>query len=329
MVHRPLWWKDGHVFVTYAPTLGINKDGHELFVVDSSTGRRTETIDDRIGGDIDQLISGDGPTTTSRFVPDREFSLAVPTYYDHRSAGELDALLAHPEFEGFTSRSLGDLITSGQLLAKPGHGSPSADMRTGRIPYIKVSDIRAGQVNFNPSNMVSTVVARRLWRGTSSGVNAWDLITPIRASKNIGEFAMIMSGQEQMVLTKEVLILRVTLKALPLVDPFYLLWAMSLTAVRDQWRRILFMQTNREDVGDRWLEIRIPWPTDERRGSEVSAAFRAYYLGMDQLRREFVAALDRDGLHHVFLGAVTGDDVEGDDDLSDSEEESDSPASGP
>ncbi len=191
-------------------------------------------------------------------------------------------------------------MEEGHLIRRAGHGSPSADMRNSTVPYIKVSDIRAGQVNINPSNMVPEVVARRFWRGEDPGIRPFDLITPIRSSKNIGEFAVIMPGQERMVLTKEVLLLR-TAPNSP-VDNFFLLWALSLKVVREQWRRVVFMQTNREDVGSRFLEVRIPWPNDPERAAVVSQDFRDYYLGVNRLRTEFVSSLQRSEIHHVFLG---------------------------
>ena len=35
---------------------------------------------------------------------------------------------------------------------------------------------------------------------------------------------------------------------------------MTLNVVRQQWNRVVFMQTNREDVGQRYLEIEVPVP---------------------------------------------------------------------
>jgi type I restriction enzyme M protein len=109
-----------------------------------------------------------------------------------------------------------------------------------------------------------------------------------------------MPGQEEVVVTKEVLVLRPGLNSS--LDSFYLLWALSLKAVRDQWKRVVFMQTNREDVGKRYLEIEIPWTDDAAIAMERSTAFRDYYQGMEQLRRNFVRTLEAEGEHHVFLG---------------------------
>lgn len=299
MVHKPAWFRDGQVFVSFAETVGINKDGLQLFVVDPDTSQRTSEIDDRVSIDIDSLLIGAaGPT--SHWIASRDFPIAVPTYYDDRHTASFNDLLCDPRFASFESRSIGELVADGLLLQRAGHGSPSADMRGSTVPYIKVSDIRAGQVNINPTNLVPETVAKRFWKGDVSGIEPFDLITPIRSSKNIGEFAVIMPGQERMVLTKEVLILRAASGA-P-VDNFFLLWALSLKVVRDQWRRVVFMQTNREDVGARYLEIRIPWPTIAAAADAVSRDFRDYYSGVEELRAKFIDSLERGGIHHVFLG---------------------------
>lgn len=319
MAHKPAWFRDDQVFVSYAETVGINKDGETLFVIDESTGKRSETIDDRVAEDVDALLSDRAPNT-GRWIPADQFTVAVPNYYDRRQADALNELLRRPGYEGMRTRTLRELIDDELVEFRVGHGSPSADMRNGMIPYIKVSDIRAGQVNVNPTNRVSEVVARRFWRGASSGLEPFDLITPVRASKNVGEFAVIMPGQEQVVVTKEVLVLRTTPKAAGL-DNFYLMWALTLRAVREQWKRITFMQTNREDVGKRYMEIEIPWPDDAEIGKRASKAFREYYVGMETLRTTFIEALAAEDQHYVFLGSSMGGEAEADVDEVDAESE--------
>lgn len=315
MPHKPAWFRDGAVFVSYAPTVGINKDGEDLFVVDAATGKRTDTINNQVQTDIDRLLAGD-TTDTSRWVEGKNLSdtnVGVPVYFDDRPLRELDQLLAEADMSGFTTATLGELIATGQVQARAGHGSPSADMRTGTVPYIKVSDLRAGQVNINPTNRVTEVVARSYWKGSNSGLSAYDLITPIRTSKNIGDFAVLMPGQEQLVLTKEMLVLHAADTA-PF-DNFYLLWAMSLKAVRRQWDRIVFMQTNREDVGNRYREIRVPVPPDRATADAHSAPMRTYYEGMHLLRTEYLDYLERDGRHHIFMSTTEAVEDAAEDDL--------------
>ncbi|MEU8815382.1 hypothetical protein [Actinoplanes sp. NPDC048796] len=305
MAHRPSWFRDGYVFVSYAPTVGINKDGEELYVVDPRTGTRTGELDDKVLEDVNNVIWDKETTATSRWVERERLEpglQAVPVYFDDRSVANFKTLLEEPEFSGFEAVTLGDLIDDGRVVARPGHGSPSADLRTGMVPYIKVSDLRAGQVNINPTNRVTDVVAERFWRGKTSGLSPYDILTPIRTSKNIGDFAVLMPGQERLVLTKEILVLHAAEDSG--FDNFYLLWAMSLRAVRRQWDRIVFMQTNREDVGSRYREILIPVAPSRNRADEVSESFRKYYLGMQELRQSFLDHLSESDKYHIFLSSA-------------------------
>ena len=155
-------------------------------------------------------------------------------------------------------------------------------------------------MNINPTNLVPRSLAVEFWRGNVSGLQAYDLISPERASKNIGEFCVLMPGQEEIVLTKEVIVIRATDNAS--FDQFYLMWALTLSVVRRQWERIVLMQTNREDVGSRKFEVRVPVPDNRKTGNQVSDSFRDYYKGLEKLRSGFAAALKSSKYdHHIFI----------------------------
>ena len=196
--------------------------------------------------------------------------------------------------------TVGEMVGAGLLTLRGGHGSPSAEQRVGDVPYIKVSDLRAGTVNINPTNRVPRSVAEnQFWKGKASGLAAFDLICPERTSKNIGDFCVLMPGQEQLVVTKEVIVVRPGPKAN--FDPFYLLWAFTLQIVREQWKRVIFMQTNREDVGKRYHEIRMPIPPNAEVATELSAPFRSYYEAMGKARESLTAYLAESSKHHFFI----------------------------
>jgi type I restriction enzyme M protein len=104
------------------------------------------------------------------------------------------------------------------------------------------------------------------------------------------------------VLTKEVIILRPGRRAN--FDSFYLLWAMTLKIVRDQWRRVVFMQTNREDVGRRWREIEVPVPASREIAECVSEPFRTYYEAIAGAREALAAYLQKSDDHHFFVSGA-------------------------
>lgn len=313
-IQKPSWFSDDKVMVSTAPTCGLSKGGRLLPLIDQTTGARVQTIDpetgelidavnDRLLEDMTALRAG-ATTETLRFI-DRsavDMRAAVPVFYDRRFQELFRTAMETPQFADFTSATLGELLIDEVITIRRGHGSPSQDQRVGDVPYIKVSDLRAGLVNINPTNRVPLQIAQNHWRGNESGLQTFDLLSPERTSKNIGDFCILMPGQERVLLTKEIIVMRPGPKAA--FDPFYLLWAMTLKVVRDQWKRVVFMQTNREDVGKRYLEISIPVPPSRDKANEVSEPFRTYFQTIADARKVFSDYLSTSGDHHFFVSGA-------------------------
>lgn len=301
-MHKPSWFKKGETLIVNAKTCGINKDGHEQYIVDPETGVRSKSeIDDDLAECCELVKKGDFSRKEVFYYKTTDVvkqDVYVPKYFDHETLEGIESLVN--ENDGLTLKTLGQLKKEKQILILGGHGSPSADQRHGEIPYIKVSDLRAGHININPTNMISLTLAKKFWGASKSGLIAYDLVSPSRASKNIGEFCILMPGQEQSVFTKEVIIVR---SNTDLFDQFFLLWALTIKEVVEQWERIVFMQTNREDVGKRMNELRIPVPNSRELADTLSSSFRNYYTSLEETRRAFVDSInDSNFEHHIFLG---------------------------
>lgn len=283
------WVRSNQVLVMNSKTCGINKDGNELYAVDPNTGKRDYCrIDNQLSDDCNSVMCGK-PSTNVMYVNEdkvKTSKVAVPIYYCN-SEFEQD-VESFCEKNPFILRSLGELVNEGEIMFFSGHGSPSADQRVGNVPYIKVSDLRAGRVNINPTNMIPESLAVSYWKSSESGLKAFDLLSPERASKNIGEFCMLLPGQEQVVLTKEIIGLRSTSETF---DQFYLMWVMNLPYVRKQWNRVVFMQTNREDVGKRYLEIKVPVPVDKGIADNVSKPYNNYFKQLDEINKHLQESL--------------------------------------
>jgi hypothetical protein len=317
-IHKPSWFSED-VVVSTAPTVGLTKGGRLLPLVDEhgervkvpdpETGEPVDAIDDVYLSDAEALVEG-RTTATLHHIPAREVSLrtAVPVYYDRRVHENFAAAMETEQFSEFTAATLGSLIGEKVLAVSGGHGSPSSGQRVGKVPYIKVSDLRAGLVNINPTNRIPPRLAEKMWGGKSSGLRAYDILSPERTSKNIGDFCLLLPGQEQVVLTKEIIVLRPGEKAG--FDSFFLLWAMTLEVVRDQWRRVVFMQMNREDVGKRWLEIEIPVPRSRKVADRVSQPFRTYYEAIAGAREALVEYLRESDDHHFFVSGAETPELE-------------------
>jgi hypothetical protein len=293
------WEKPGFTLFVNAKTCGINKDGEEQYKIDAATGARLGDIDNELRDSVLELQRNLTPPNSDYVERNQltEKRVFVPAFYDQRTVAEIRAaFLGNAQF---SLRAVGELIESGELFVRKGHGSPSQDQRVGDIPYVKVSDLRSGSININPTNLVPLTLAEEFWGDGGSGLQAFDLVSPERASKNIGEFCVLMPGQERIVLTREVLVFR---SQSNVFDQFYLMWAMSLHLVRAQWSRIVFMQTNREDVGSRFHEIEIPVPVSKDVADQYSEPYKNYFRQTATLKSALRENLSKDGFrHHVFF----------------------------
>ena len=283
------WVRENKVLVVNSKTCGINKDGNELYVVDKETGERDYSkTDNQMSDDCDSVLSG-LHSKNVMFVDSKkveESKVAVPIYYcNHEFEEDVEEFCKHFDFE---LKTLGQLSESRMIEFFSGHGSPSADQRIGDVPYIKVSDLRAGRLNINSTNMIPLSLAKKFWKKDQSGLKAFDLLSPERASKNIGEFCLLLPGQEQVVLTKEIIGLR---SNTDLFDQFYLMWVMNLPFVRNQWNRVVFMQTNREDVGKRYLEIKVPVPLKKEVAKKISKPYKEYFDSLNEINEKLTSSL--------------------------------------
>lgn len=288
-------YNDDPVFFLNPPTCGIYKNGSDRFVVDEN-GNRTDVIDNKL---LTHSIEYSEANYTHAFeIPVSQIiekDVLVPRYFDSTLQASFSAMMVKHQFSPI---SIGELIEKGVIILLNGHGSPSNDLRNGSIPYVKVSDIRNLRINVNPTNLISKELAARFWKGPKSNLKEWDLISPSRASSNIGEFAILLPGEENIVLTKEVFIIRILPNDLG-ITPFYMLWALSLLETRYQWSRVTLMQTNREDVGYRYKEILLPFPKSIEWAETVSKPFASYFKGIADAKKQFIESANSDGFNYI------------------------------
>ncbi len=181
--------------------------------------------------------------------------------------------------------SVASLIQSGDLKVLAGHGSPSSHFHgQGQIPYVKVVDIKNWRIIENPKYAIPEDVARRYRKDKL--LHSYDLVTPTRASKNIGLFGVIMPWQTQVILTREIAIWRVS-EAAENINSWLLLALMSLKVVHNQFKFLVLMQMNREDLGERFTEVLLPIPKTKEKQEEWSRPIRDYFEAITQARTSY------------------------------------------
>jgi type I restriction enzyme M protein len=269
--------KKGHQIIgSLCETSGADKHGKARFkFVD---GLQTEDRDDEIK-ETGILLQTPGHTDESklffRFPQDEAVKrgVFVASYWWRRPY--IANLEKFAKDNACELVSVGELIESGELQILDGHGSPSSHCHgKGPVPYVKVVDIKNWRVIENPKYSVPTDVADKFLKRKK--LLPHDLVTPTRASRNIGLFGLIMPWQTTSVLTREIAIWRTTDVA-KRIDPWLLLALLSTKVVHDQFHFLVLMQMNREDLGHRIRELLIPIPKDAMRREQWSKPIHEYF----------------------------------------------------
>lgn len=264
---------------------GEDKHGHPLYRLDAD-GNRTETLEDEMTEAAALLLTDYGTPSKLRFSFKQsdalEAGVLVASYFWRKPY--LDALSAFAKENECELVSLSELVDRNELTYESGHGSPKGQFKgKGQVPYVKVSDIKNWRINENPKYFIPDEEAKRL-RGKKQ-LKPFDLVTPTRASKNIGLVGVVMPWQTHVVLTKEIVVLRCAKKSR--VSPWLLLVMLSLRVVNDQFRYLVQMQTNREDLGKRLFELLIPIPIYQKVRDKWEVHTKNFFLAQVKAREEY------------------------------------------
>jgi type I restriction enzyme M protein len=291
---------EGHrVTMSYPRSIGQDKRGKPIFRL-NDRGCRQGDLDNEMADATREIVGREyrgqprplaqtGDTRLCFQINQKALrarGVMVPRFWWRRDTD--DALRSWCKRLPSSIVTLGELADRGIVKTFEGHGSPPANARaTGEVAYVKVTDLKNWRINENPTNFVHKDVADRLRRNGVS-LQFGDLLTPSRASSNIGQFSLVLPWQTDVLLTKEILILRVV-ENKEGITPFLLLGVMSLRVVQDQYKTLALMQTNREHLGDHWREVKIPIPADAKSREHLGDSVETYFQGIITARKSWDA----------------------------------------
>lgn len=283
--------RDNHMILGSVPqTFGEDKHGHPRFAFDEE-GRQTTDLDDEMGDAAKGFWADHPDRDESRlffhFSQSEAVSegILVASYWWRKPY--ISAVEKFARENDCELASVGDLVDRGELKVMDGHGSPSSHVHgRGEIPYVKVVDIKNWRVIENPKYAIPSDVASKLRRGKT--LQPFDLVTPTRASKNIGLFGVIMPWQTHVILTREIAVWRVASRT-ALLSPWLLLALMSLKVVHDQFTPLITMQMNREDLGTRYRKVLLPIPRRADARERWAGPVRSYIESIVNSRSSYEA----------------------------------------
>lgn len=281
------------ILMAVAQEMGHDHQGQPKYKLDPVTSRVTNIIWDDLAiirTELEQPYSSDNKLTFNINIADIKDQVYVPRYY----WANPNQTLKLPE--GIEPLPVSRLLEEKVIQAFPGHGSPESVYKgQGDIPYIRVADIVNWELYRNPASYVPRHVFQRIRGEKGVALQPEDIIFVRRGSYRIGTVAMASPYDHDLLLTRELVVLRVKQADNEYgIDPYYLLYLFSHAYTQEQIYQKVFIETTLPNIGNRWQELALPWATDPavRRtvSGRVKTAVRSKWqalTNLDELRSEF------------------------------------------
>jgi type I restriction enzyme M protein len=159
--------------------------------------------------------------------------------------------------------TIAELIKEGIITTFDGHGSPESDNKgMGDVPYIRVKDIVNWEAYKDPTALIPMHVFRTM-RKDSKKLLEGDVLFVRRGSYRIGSVALVSPYDTEVLLTREILVLRVAQKENKYnLTPFYLIYLISHYLVQLQMKNKGLMETTLPNIAGRWSELKLPIQRD-------------------------------------------------------------------
>ena len=284
-----------HITMAVAEQMGHDHEGRPMYRFDPVTESPTGEIWDDLEVIREELIDPYDDGNQYTFViraDDIKDGIYVPRYYWPK----IHRVMEHDV--GIVPFPMSQLIDEGIVRVFHGHGSPESEFKgKGDVPYIRVADIVNWELYRNPVSQVPEHVYRRIKGDKGVTLQATDIIFVRRGSYRIGTVAMASPFDDKLLLTKELLILRVVEPDNEHgITPHYLLYLLSHPYTRGQIEQKTLIETTLPNIGDRWQELLLPAAEDmnvrHRVDQQVRSIIKAKWDALSdlhQLQRELGA----------------------------------------
>lgn len=197
-----------------------------------------------------------------------EKGIFVPRYYWENKIEEIERLAKEDNSELVPIK---DLIDKKIITFFDGHGSPPAEYKgMGEFPYIRVKDIVNWEVYKDPTAKIPEDIYLQK-RGNKKFLQKYDVLYVRRGSYRIGSVAMVSPFDTEVLLTREILVLRIAKKENEYnLTPFYLLYLLSHSLISMQAFNKVLIETTLPNIADRWKELRLPISRDKNERKRIS-----------------------------------------------------------
>jgi type I restriction enzyme M protein len=191
----------------------------------------------------------------------------VPRYFWNNREREIEQIAKEQDC---TLISVSDLMKEKIITHFDGHGSPEADNKgMGDMPYIRVKDIVNWDVYKDPTALIPFHIFEKM-RKDNKKLHEKDLLFVRRGSYRIGSVALVSPYDTEVLLTREILVMRVLNETNKYgITPYYLIYLFSHYLTQMQMYNKILMETTLPNIGNRWAELRLPIRNDTEKRKQI------------------------------------------------------------
>jgi type I restriction enzyme M protein len=277
-----------NIIMAVTEEIGHDHQGRPIYRFNHQTNRFTNEIwDDTI---IVRKELQHPSDTTNQYVftvkaKDIKNDIYVPRYYWQKRA---QSILEESVKAGYEPVPIQQLLDEKIITAFSGYGSPPSGYKgRGEIPYIRVADIVNWELYKNPTALVPREVYLKIKGKHGVDLQQEDIIFVRRGSYRIGTVAMVSPFDTEVLLTGELVILRVLkLYNEYEIDPYYLLYLLSHDLTQRQLPQKIMIDTTLPNIADRWKELYLPINKDKEAAAQIARRIKTALQGKWKAQEE-------------------------------------------
>ena len=286
-------------------------ENYEIFMADAKwcghDSRANPTIrKDKNGKDV---LLDDVPLITERFkslsgkkeyfnrdrlgfmhqIDETQRGVFIPKYYNPRIEEDLEGLR-----QTHNLVALSDLIEHGILDWDTGIEIGKMAYGTGRIPFVRTSDLSNWEIKGDPKQSVS----EEIYQANKQDVQTEDIFVVRDGTYLVGTSAIVTEYDNKILYCGGLYKLRIEDKKK--LDPYLFLALLNTPIVRRQMRSKQFTRDIIDTLGKRLFEVKIPIPKDKKRQRAIAKETREIVETRVRLRdRARQIALDVEGVGNI------------------------------
>jgi type I restriction enzyme M protein len=202
-----------------------------------------------------------------------------PKYYDPKVISKIEELKNNDNYDLIKIK---ELVNDGTITIKRGFEVGSKKYGTGKIPFIRTSDISNWEIRVNQETSVSEKVYSEDYLKCDIKIN--DVLFVNDGGRMIGETALVTEDFEKSLFQSH--IKRIRFNKTNKIDQYYFMFILKSSFLKMQIESKKFIQATIPSIGNRLLEIFIPVPKDFLEMKRISSKIESSIKNRSSINKD-------------------------------------------